>query len=106
MIALYMDENVPRAVTRGLRRRGVDVLTVQEDGRAGTPDPQVLDRAAMLDRLLVTYDDLIAEVVRRLRGGQSVRGAVYAHEKKVSIGRCISDLELIAKAGRLEEYQD
>jgi hypothetical protein len=28
-IALYMDENVHRAVTNGLRLRGIDVLTVQ-----------------------------------------------------------------------------
>jgi hypothetical protein len=29
-IKFYMDEHVPRAVTDGLRRRGVDVLTTQE----------------------------------------------------------------------------
>ncbi len=28
--ALYMDVHVPSAVTEGLRRRGVDVLTSQE----------------------------------------------------------------------------
>lgn len=27
MIALYMDEHVPRAITIGLRLRGIDVLT-------------------------------------------------------------------------------
>ena len=31
MIALYMDHNVPRAVTVGLRLRGVDVITAYED---------------------------------------------------------------------------
>jgi hypothetical protein len=30
-IALYMDENVPRQISLGLRLRGVDVLSVQED---------------------------------------------------------------------------
>lgn len=44
-IAFYMDENVPRQITVGLRLRGVDDLTVQEDGRAGMIDPAVLDRA-------------------------------------------------------------
>ena len=34
-IALYIDENVPRSITDGLRRRGVDVLTAQEDRREG-----------------------------------------------------------------------
>lgn len=34
-IALYMDENVPRQILLGLRLRGVDVLSVQEDKRSG-----------------------------------------------------------------------
>ncbi len=29
MIRLYMDHHVPVAITRGLRRRGVDVLTAK-----------------------------------------------------------------------------
>lgn len=29
-LKFYMDEHVPKAVTEGLRRRGVDVITVQE----------------------------------------------------------------------------
>jgi hypothetical protein len=30
-LAVYMDEHVHSAITEGLRNRGVDVLTVQED---------------------------------------------------------------------------
>lgn len=56
-IRLYMDENVPRQITTGLRLRGIDVLTVQEDDRAGLPDPQVLDRATELQRVLFSRDD-------------------------------------------------
>ncbi len=51
-INLYMDENVPLPVTEGLRRRDVDVLRVQDDGRKGTPDNIVLDRAAELQRVV------------------------------------------------------
>ncbi|MEO0708026.1 MAG: DUF5615 family PIN-like protein [Cyanobacteria bacterium J06649_5] len=50
-VALYMDENVPRQITVGLRLRDVDVLTVQEDDRAGIPDSQVLERATELQRV-------------------------------------------------------
>ncbi len=52
MIRLYMDENVHGTITAALRKRGIDVLTVQEDHRAGLPDPEVLDRATDLDRIL------------------------------------------------------
>jgi hypothetical protein len=41
MIALYLDENVGGAIIRGVRLRGVEVLTVQEDGAEGSPYPQV-----------------------------------------------------------------
>ena len=30
-LKLYMDEHVPTAITEGLRQRGIDVFTVQED---------------------------------------------------------------------------
>lgn len=45
MIALYMDHNVPRAVTVGLRLRGVDVITAYEDGADDMDDSALLDRA-------------------------------------------------------------
>ena len=43
MIALYMDHNVPRAITVGLRLRGVDVITAYEDGADDMDDSQLLD---------------------------------------------------------------
>lgn len=50
----------------GLRRRGLDVLTVQEDGRAGDSDQSMLDRATELGRVLFSQDDdLLVEASRR-----------------------------------------
>ncbi len=107
MIALYMDENVPFAVTLGHRRRGVDVVTVQEDGRRGAPDPAVLDRAAALARVVFTNDeDFLAEAARRQRAGETFMGVIYIHQEKLIVGPCIDDLELIAKANTLDEYSD
>ena len=45
-VALYMDVHIPRAITIGLRLRGVDVLTAQEDNAATLLDPALLDRYA------------------------------------------------------------
>nr|WP_229425990.1 DUF5615 family PIN-like protein [Lusitaniella coriacea] len=74
-IALYMDEQVPKAVTLGLRQREVDVLTVQEDGRTGTPDPIILDRATELKRVIFSQDDdFLAEARRRQEEGISFSG--------------------------------
>ena len=67
-VALYMDEHVHRAITAGLRLRGVDVLTAQDDGRRHVPDDVLLDRASDLRRVLFSQDeDLLAEATRRQR---------------------------------------
>jgi hypothetical protein len=54
--ALYADEHVPRRVVEALRLRGHDVLTVRDDGRAnlGVADPDVLARATLLGRAVLT----------------------------------------------------
>lgn len=46
-LAFYMDEHIPKAITLGLRLRGVDVLTAQEDGKEGNSDSELLDRAML-----------------------------------------------------------
>ncbi len=42
-IALYMDHNAPRAITVGLRLRGVDVVTAYKDGASELDDSALLD---------------------------------------------------------------
>ncbi len=61
-----MDHHVPRAITNGLRLRGVDVLTAHENGASDLQNPALLDRAAELDRVLITQDDdLLVEATHR-----------------------------------------
>lgn len=55
-LPLYMDHNVIGAITSGCRRRGLDVLTAFEDGRADRPDEEVLQRATDLGRIVFTQD--------------------------------------------------
>ena len=105
-----MDAHVPRAITEGLRLRGVDVLTAQADGAHAFTDPELLDRATSLGRVLFSRDaDLLAEATRRQRADLAFAGLVYAHQLHVTIGQCVRDLELIAMtaepdqlAGRVE----
>ncbi len=44
-VRLYLDVHVRRAVTDGLRLRGVDLITAQEDGARESDDSELLDRA-------------------------------------------------------------
>ena len=104
-VGLYMDVHVPAAITRGLLLREVDVLTAQLDGTTRLKDPDLLDRAAELGRVLFSQDeDLLAEATRRQRSGESFAGVIYAHQLRVTIGRAIEDLELLAEAGRREDF--
>ena len=86
-----MDVHVPLAITEGLRLRGVDVLRAQQDGSRRLGDPELLNRAGELGRVLFTRDlDLLAEATRRQREG-------------AGLGECVRDLELVAVAGELED---
>jgi hypothetical protein len=103
-IAFYMDQHVPRAITIGLCLREVDVTTAHEDGASRMDDSELLNRAGELGRVLFTQDDdLLAEATKRQREGIPFRGVIYAHQLRVSIGTCVHDLEIIAKAGEPED---
>jgi predicted nuclease of predicted toxin-antitoxin system len=93
-----MDVHVHGAITEGLRLRGVDVLTAQEDVTRRWADPKLLERAAQLGRVIFTQDeDFLVEAQARQKAGVDFVGVIYAHQRKVSVGVCIDDLELIAK---------
>ena len=106
-LALYMDVHVPAPITRALARRGVDVETAQQDGTAQVDDDQLLERATALNRVLFTRDqDLLAAAKKRQQTGRFFAGVIYAHQLRVTIGRCITDLEIIAKAGEPEDLHN
>ena len=103
-VAVYMDHHVPRAITHGLRLRDVDVLTAYEDSRSIAEDPDLLTRATTLQRVLFTQDDdFLALASEWQQVARPFTGVVYAHQLKVAVGRCVSDLELIAKVSDPED---
>jgi hypothetical protein len=106
-IKLFMDVHVRRAVSNTLRLRGVDVLTAQEDGSQEFSDPELLDRASSLGRVLFTQDsDLLAEGTFRQRNHLPFGGILYAHQLRISIGQLIDELELIAKASDIIDIEN
>ncbi|HEV7377748.1 MAG TPA: DUF5615 family PIN-like protein [Pyrinomonadaceae bacterium] len=104
-VKLYMDVHVRRAVSTGLRLRGVDILTAQEDRAGEIDDSRLLDRATELGRILFTQDDdLLKEAARRQEIGERFAGVIYGHQLNVTVGQCIEDLELITQATKSEEW--
>lgn len=103
-IGICMDVHIPKAITNGLRLRGANVLTAQEDGAATLADTDLLRRAAELGRALYSHDDdLLAEAHRCLTNGVTFAGVIYSHQLTSPIGHCIEDLEIIAKTCEVED---
>ena len=55
-VQFFMDQHIPAAVSHGLTRHGVDVLTAQDAGRCGSPDIDQLAFATTHQRVLVSFD--------------------------------------------------
>lgn len=99
-----MDHNVKRAITVGLRSHGIDVLTAYEDRSHKISDPDLLDRAAVLKRVLFSRDqDLLIEASRRQRSGVQFYGVVFAHQDGIQTGECIRELQILASVGQIED---
>ncbi len=80
------------------------MLTAQEDGYETVSDDILLDRATELNRILFSQDDdLLVEAKGRQVEGVAFAGVIYVHQMRITIGRCIQDLELIAKVAEGEE---
>lgn len=90
-IKYYADEHVARAVIRGLRQRGVDVLSVSEAGLLGASDEAHLECAAADGRVLFTQDD---DFLRLHARGTDHAGIAYARQG-TSIGKIVRGLMLI-----------
>ena len=99
-VSIFTDHHVPFAITAGLRDRAVNVLPAYEDGSHRLADPDLLQRASDLSRVLFSRDtDLLIEAAKRQEAGTLFSGVIYAHPLGPSIGSCIEDLEIIAKVG-------
>lgn len=98
-IALYFDVHVDHAIVAQLRLRQVDTITAQEDGSNRLGDEALLERASRLGLPIVTNDiRFLAKAENWQRIGRPFCGLIFAHLMQVSIGQCVRDLELIAKA--------
>lgn len=91
-IRFYLDVHVPHAVAIGLRRRGIDVIRVQEVGLADANDDEHMKFARREKRVLVTQD---AGFVDRNKKGESHYGIAFCEQGSRSIGEMIAALALI-----------
>lgn len=98
-IKYYMDEHVPLAVTLGLQRRGIDVLTVQDAELIGADDIIQLQYALNNQRVVVSQD---TDFLVLHSQGYSHAGIVYAPQQ-TPVGELVRMLLLIYEVIEAEE---
>ncbi|MBI5759123.1 MAG: DUF5615 family PIN-like protein [Planctomycetales bacterium] len=103
-LTFYFDQHVPSAIASGLRRRGIDVVTCDQDGTSQLSDDQLLERARELGHVIFTLDADFLEIANdRMTRGQEFAGVVYAHQLHITIGQAVRDLDLIARVLSIED---
>ena len=80
------------AVATGLRAHHVDMLTAQEAGRCGLPDPDQLQFATAEGRVMVTFDQ---DYLALDASGVQHTGIAWCSATKYSIGQLINSLLLV-----------
>jgi predicted nuclease of predicted toxin-antitoxin system len=98
----YFDEQVHGVLARTLARRGVDVLTAQQDHHGAEEDVVVFERAIDLGRVLVSSDyDMLAIAAGYLAAGKEFTGLLFL--RRASIQQHLESLEYIAKEAEPNE---
>jgi len=103
------DENFNGRLLRALCRRcrEFDVIRVVDAGRGGERDPEILEWAATLGRIVLSHDirTMTADVRDRIAAGKPMPGLIIVAAARPS-HVVIEDLLAIAGASRAEEYAD
>ena len=104
-VGLYFDVHVDHAIAAQLRLRQVDVLTAQEDGTDRLTDEELLEHAGKRGRPLFTHDIRFRVMAESWQAqGKPFCGLIFGHHMQMSIGQCVKDLELIAKATEAADW--
>ena len=78
---------------RGLRSRGIDVLTATDAGMIRKEDEEQLELAAALGRALYSFNIADYEIHSQwMSSGRAHAGIILAHQKRYSVGTQIRKL--------------
>ena len=104
---IYCDENIESAIVAGLRRRGIEVISVRDIGDLGKSDEYHLKNASELEAVIVTHDvDFLKIAHQWQQAGKGHRGILYAHPLDLSPGECIRMVELVTQVLTEEEMKN
>lgn len=101
-VRYLVDEHVPKAVATGLRKRGIDVVTVAEAGQLGAEDEDLLAFAKEESRVMVTQDQDFLRLAAEAEGDHP--GVAHAPRGR-SIGELVRLLDLLAQVSDAGEMR-
>ena len=99
-LSLLCDEHVRFDVINGLRLQGIDVVSVQDLGLRGRPDPEVLSAAQQVGRIVYTSD---TDFVRLSDSGVPHLGILFQPMRKYSPSGAINVVSLACQVLSPEE---
>ena len=102
-LSLLCDEHIPTPVIKGLRRRGVDVATVESFGLRGFADELILDAAIQQRRVVYTKD---TDFLRLHAFGIHHSVILYHHTQEYSVGEAIRRVWLDCEVLSMEEMRN
>ena len=91
-VKYYLDENIAKSVLKGLRRKGIDTVSVTDVGMRTKSDIEHIQKALELERVIVTFDK---DFVILDSDGVTHAGIAYFNSQKNGIGDMIKYLELL-----------
>ena len=109
MLKLVSDENFNGDILRGLFRRcpDLDVVRAQDVGLNASPDPDILEWAAVNDRILIThdFDTMPFFAYSRVKAGRAMPG-VFLVSDQMPIGQAIEEIVLVVDCLTPDECQN
>ena len=101
-LPLLCDEHIPYQVIQGLRRRGLDIITVQELNLTSAEDEKIIYKAQEEERVIYTQD---TDFLRLHKSGYKHYGIIYHHPQAYSIGEIIRNIMLICQMTSAQEIK-
>lgn len=98
----YADENVPIAVSKGLKRRGINILTVQEVKLLSKNDWEQLKYASQQQRVIITHDSDFLTLIRKEKIEHQ---GILFFTRQVGIGEAVEEIERIWLTYSAEDLQ-
>lgn len=93
MLKAYADEHILGAVVEALRRRSMDIVTVQEKGRESADDTDLLAEALKEERVMITNDkDFLILAAERSKRGELFAPIFFWPQQRRRVGEMVRSI--------------